>query len=184
MNLKLLLIPLLLLLRNSESIGFTNAEWNNPSHPGGSVWLKNEKNKPIVIASVFVKNDGFHIGNEIALKLGKRTFFFRAAKGSAGHWTRLIPQKGGKKIFLRAKDSLFASGFEYGNGLQAKKPKRKVAEEYVLDLKLVDAAGDSATVKISESSPKYIIKEAPNGADLGPGPEEWSPRASAPDIGD
>ncbi|HKP96977.1 MAG TPA: hypothetical protein VJ385_14600 [Fibrobacteria bacterium] len=177
MNLKLLLIPLFLLLRNSGSIEFSKSEWTNPSRPGSSVWLKNGKKKAVRIESVYVKNDGFRTGDEVALKLGRGTFFFTAGKGKAGQWTRLRPRKGEKKIRIRARDSLFAAGFEYGNRLKAKKAGKVLEEDYVLDLMLVDDTGDSAIVKISESAPKYIIEGALDGAALGGGREEWSLRA-------
>ena len=163
MNLKALLIPILFLLRESGSIDFSKTEWSNPSRPGSSVWLRNGKKTPMRIDAAYVRTDGFRTGDEVALKLGRGRFFYTAEKGSAGQWTRLKPVKGSKKIRVRAGDSLFATGFEYGTRLRAKKPDKVLEEEYVLDLKLVDDTGDSAIVTISESAPKYIIEGAPDG---------------------
>jgi hypothetical protein len=163
MNSKLFWIPLLILLRNSESLGVSSAEWNNPSQPGSSLWLKNGKKTAIRIESLFIRNDGFRSGDEVALKFGGGTFFYTAQKGKAGQWSRLVPFKGARKIRIRAEDSLMATGFEYGNRLKAKRPRKVLEEEYVLDLKLVDNTGDSSIVKVSESSTKYYINGTADG---------------------
>jgi hypothetical protein len=169
MNPKALLIPILVPLLNASALEFSRPEWNNPSKPGSSIWLKNGKGKPVRIESAYMKTDGFLTGDEVALKLGQGTYVFKAEKGKAGRWTRLKPVKGEKKIRIRGGDSLFAAGFEYGNRLKAKKPKKVVKEEYVLDLKLVDDTGDSAVVKVSEAPTRYIIEGAPDGASRGSG---------------
>jgi hypothetical protein len=170
MNLKLLLIPIFVFLHDSESVEFSQAEWINPSQPGSSLWLKNRKPRPVIVESAFVRNIGFQTSDEIALSVGPSRFFFKAGQGGQGQWIRLNP-KGKKKIRLRARDSLMVHGFEYGSRLNAKKQSKVLSEEYVLDLKLVDNAGDSSVVKISESAPKYYINGVPDGADPGPKPE-------------
>jgi hypothetical protein len=177
MNPKAFLIPLLLPLLNAGALEFSKPEWNNPSKPGSSIWLKNGKNKPVRIESAYMKTDGFLTGDEVALKLGRGTYFFKAEKGKPGQWARLKPTKGERKIRIRGGDSLFAAGFEYGNRLKAKKPKKVVKEEYVLDLKLVDDTGDSAVVKVSEAPTRYIIEGAPNGTSRGAGRMDWSRQA-------
>jgi hypothetical protein len=171
MNLKLLLIPVFILLRSSESIEFSQTDWTNPSQPGSSLWLKNGRAKPVIVESVFVRNIGFQTSDEIALSAGKTRYFFKAGKAKQGQWIRLDPKGKMKKIRLRARDSLMVHGFEYGSRLKAKKQSKVLSEEYVLDLKLVDNTGDSSIVKVSESAPKYYIHGNPDGTDSGPKPE-------------
>ncbi len=156
MNLKLFLIPMLLLLESSQSIEFSQAEWNNPSQAGSSLWLNNRKRKPVTIEAFYVRNKGFQISDEMALTIGPRKYFFVAEKVKRGQWTRLRP-KDKRKIRIKAKDSLMVNGFEYGSRLKAKKASKLLSEEYVLDLKLVDNTGDSSIVKVSESTTKYYI---------------------------
>jgi hypothetical protein len=171
MNLKLLLISVLILSRPSESLEFSKSEWTDPGQPGSSVWIKNEKPRSVRIESLFLRNDGFQTSEEVALSLGGKKYFFEAEKGKAGAWTRLIPAKGDRKIHLRANDSLLVTGFEYGTRLQAKKPRKALDEEYVLDLKWIDNGRDSAIVKVSQSAPTYIIQGAPEASTLTPKPE-------------
>ena len=175
MNLKLLLISVLFLTRYSQSLEFSKPEWIDPGQPGSSVWLKNGTTRPIRIESLFLRNDGFQASDEVALNLGRKKYFFAAEKGKAGQWARLVPKKGDGKIRLRAKDSLLVTGFEYGKRLKAKRSRKILAEEYVLDLKWIDNTGDSAVLKVSQSAPAYIIKGAPDGSQLGTG-TDWSPR--------
>ncbi|MDQ3000220.1 MAG: hypothetical protein M3Y08_02990 [Fibrobacterota bacterium] len=170
----MILISVLIPIGQSESLEFSRPEWTDPGQPGSSVWLKNETSNPIRIESLFLRNDGFQTSDEVALSLGRKKYFFAAEKGKAGKWTRLIPRKGDRKIRLRANDSLLVAGFEYGNRLKAKRPRKILAEEYVLDLKWIDNAGDSAVVKVSQSAPAYIIKEAPDGSTFAPMPERSS----------
>jgi hypothetical protein len=166
--LKLLLIPIVVLLHKSESVEFSQGEWTNPSQPGSSLWLKNGKPRPVVVDSLFVRNIGFQTSDEIALSAGKTRYFFKAGKGKQGQWIPLTSKGKMKKIRLRARDSLMVHGFEYGSRLRAKKQLKVLSEEYVLDLKLVDNAGDSSIVKVSESAPKYYIDGNPGGADSAP----------------
>jgi hypothetical protein len=141
---------------DSRALEFSQAEWNNPSQAGSSLWLKNRTRKPVTIKAIYVRDKGFKVADEIALTIGTRKYFFVAEKVKRGQWTRLRPRDK-KKIRLRAKDSVMVLGFEYGSRLKAKKQSRLVSEEYVLDLKLVDSAGDSSIVKVSESATKYYI---------------------------
>lgn len=181
MNLKSLSLPLLplifILLGQSAAVEFSKPEWTHPARTGSSIWLRNDGSKSVRIDSLFVRNDGIHTGKEVALKLGRRTYRYKAARGMAGQWARLTPVKGTRRIGIRAGDSLMVTHFEYGNHLRSKKPKKTLTEDYVLDLKLVDNGGDSAIVKISESAPRYIIHGAPDGAGIGSGMDEWSRRA-------
>lgn len=107
--------------------------------------------------SVYIRNDGFQNSGEVALNVNGVKYFFTAKSSKVGQWSRLIPEKGSKKIPIQANDSILVARFEYGKRLQLNRPKRNLVEDYVLDFRIMDNSGAYATVKISETAPRYII---------------------------
>ncbi|MDB5107012.1 MAG: hypothetical protein JWP91_4701 [Fibrobacteres bacterium] len=166
MHLNFLAIPMFLLLfLLSESLEFSKTEWDNPGQAGSSVWIRNDKAAPVRVEALFVRDNGIRKYDEVALRVGPAKYVYKVEKAGHGKWARLRPIGGGK-IRIRARDSLFVRGFEYGSRLQGKKAHKVLTQEYVLDLKLIDNTGDSCLVKVSESSSKYYIEGAAEWADL------------------
>lgn len=149
------------LLIQAQGLGaaeFTKAEWDNPSRPGSSIWIRNPGVMAVRIESFFVRDNGIHTYNEIALKAGPGKRYFKVSHPVHGQWARLTPVDGkAVKLRIRAKDSMLVQEFEYGNKLRAKKGKKVLAEQYVLDLKAIDNTGDSSVVKISQVADSYYI---------------------------
>jgi hypothetical protein len=168
MKFRWMLVPLLVCAHEARSLEFSKEEWDNPGQAGSSIWLRNEKAAPIRIESLFIRDNGIRKFDEVAMEMGTAKLSFAVEKGRHGHWARLVPS--GKKPFkirIGARDSLFVRGFQYGNRLKAKN-RKILAEEYVLDLKLVDNTGDSSVVKVSESASHYYIGGNAGWADSGP----------------
>lgn len=150
--------PVLVCMLDAQSLEFSKMEWDNPGRAGSAVWLKNDKAKPVRIEALFVRDNGIHKYNEVAMKAGAAKRYFKVTKPTYGQWARLTPVDGKVvKLRIRAKDSLLVQDFEYGNKLRAKKNKKVLADQYVLDLKVVDNTGDSSVVKISQTADSYYI---------------------------
>jgi hypothetical protein len=158
MKISWMLAPVLVCMLDAQSLEFSKTEWDNPGRAGSAVWLKNGKAQPVRIEALFVRDNGIHKYNEIALKAGAMKRYFKVTNPAHGQWARLTPVDGkAVKMRIRAKDSLLVQEFEYGNKLRAKKAKKVLADQYVLDLKAVDNAGDSSVVKISQTADSYYI---------------------------
>jgi hypothetical protein len=150
--------PVFLCMLDAQSLEFSRAEWDNPGLAGSSVWLRNDETRPVRIEALFVRDNGIHKYNEIALKAGSVKRYFKVTKPAHGQWARLTPVDGkAVKLRIRAKDSMLVQEFEYGNKLRVKKAKQILADQYVLDLKAIDNTGDSSVVKISQASDSYYI---------------------------
>lgn len=151
----ILLLLALIRIGAAENLEFSKPEWTDPKRTGSTVWLKNGKPRAISIKAMYVRNDGIRTGDELALKLGRQKNYFKVEAGAPGEWRRLLPD-GGRAIRMRARDSLLVHGFEYGSGLKARQ-KRRLAETFVVDLKVIDYKGDSCVVRVTETEPNYFI---------------------------
>lgn len=153
-----MLAPVLLCMLDAQSLEFSRTEWDNPGLAGSSVWLKNDETKAVRIEALFVRDNGIHKYNEIAMKAGTVKRYFKITNPVHGQWARLTPVDGkAVRLRIRPKDSLLIQDFEYGNKLRAKKGKKILADQYVLDLKVVGHTGDSSIVKISQTADNYYI---------------------------
>ena len=143
---------------DARSLEFSRTEWDNPGLAGSAVWLKNDGTKAVRIQALFVRDNGIRKYNEIAMKAGTVKRYFKVTNPAHSQWGRLTPVDG-KAVWLRIrpKDSLLIQDFEYGNRLRTKKNKKVLADQYVLDLKVVDNTGDSSVVKISQAAESYYI---------------------------
>ncbi|MEO6094645.1 MAG: hypothetical protein ABIW76_02850 [Fibrobacteria bacterium] len=147
----------LLCVQGSRAAEFSKAEWDNPAQSGSSIWIRNGKAAPVRIKRLYVRDNGIHRYGEIGIKAGKKKLFFKVDSAKQGKWVKLKTQAP-VVIRIRAKDSVLISGFQYGNRLRPRKKQAKhVAEQYVLDLKAIDDAGDSSVVKISQTGENYYI---------------------------
>lgn len=147
----------LLGVQGPRAAEFSKTEWDNPAQAGSSLWIKNGKAKPARLKLFYVRDNGIHRYGEIALEAGKKKLFFKVEDAKQGQWARLAPEAPAV-IRIRARDSLLISGFQYGNRLRPKKKQAKqLAEQYVLELKVIDNAGDSSVVKISQTGESYYI---------------------------
>jgi hypothetical protein len=147
--------------------GFSRAEWIEAGRAGSAVWIKNGMNQAVTLDALFVRTLGFQGFREVAFNAGPRRFRF-AVKGDArGHWARLAPMDG-RRIRVRARDSLMLSGFECGAHLRGGRDAKRAAEEFVLDLKVADSRGDTSLLKVMQMAPEYRIPEQPGMADSGP----------------
>lgn len=150
--------PVLVCMLEAQSLEFSKTEWDNPGRAGSSVWLKNDKANPVRIEALLVRDNGIRKYGEIAMKAGAAKRYFKVTKPVHGRWARLTPVDGkAVRLRIRAKDSLLIQDFEYGNRLRAKRNKKVLADQYVLDLKVVDNSGDSSVVKISQAADSYHI---------------------------
>jgi hypothetical protein len=157
-GLKAIAAALLIQAQGLAAAEFNKAEWDNPSQPGSCIWIKNPGAMPVRIESFFVRDNGIHTYNEIALKAGPGKRYFKVTHPVHGQWARLTPVDGKTvKLRIRAKDSMLVQEFEYGNKLRAKKGKKVLAEQYVLDLKAIANTGDTSVVKISQAADSYYI---------------------------
>jgi hypothetical protein len=147
--------------------GFSRPEWNNPGQAGSVIWIRNERAQAVTLDSLYVRNLGFEKYGEAALNAGRKRLYYSIARDARGRWARLI-RKGGSRIRIRGRDSLMLSGFECGARLKPGKGPKQAAEEFVLDLKVVDNLGDTASVKVTQSVPRYYIEDNPGVADSGP----------------
>ena len=95
---KLLLPTVVCLFKLAESLEFSQSEWLNPSRPGSSIYIRNDRAKPVRIISVYIRNDGFQNSGEVALNINGGKYFFTAKSSKVGEWSRLIPEKGAKKF--------------------------------------------------------------------------------------
>jgi hypothetical protein len=167
-TLRWLAAGLLLSMLGAQGAGFTKTEWDNPAQAGSSIWIKNDKAAAVRIERLYVRDNGIHRYNEIGLEAGKTKSFFKVGKAKQGQWAKLKPETPAI-IRIRAKDSVLVSGFQYGNRLQPKKKQAKhLADQYVLELKIIDNAGDSSVVKISQTGDSYYIGASGGWADSGP----------------
>jgi hypothetical protein len=141
-------------------VEFSQRDWSNPSQAGSAVWIKNPGNKAVRLDSLYVRTLGFQSFREAAFNAGPRRVWFTVAGDPRGHWVRLVPRNV-RRLRVRARDSLMITGFECGAGLRAGRGARKPAEEFVLDLKLVDDRGGRAQVKISQMTKTYSIGTPP-----------------------
>ena len=160
-------LPILLCLGLCGSAEFSRPEWINPGQAGSSVWIKNRRDHAIALDTLYLRNIGFQSYGEVALNAGTRRAYYAVEKNRQGKWARLIP-KPGKRIWVRAHDSLMLSDFECGSRLLPGKKAKQAAEDFTLDLKLIDNWGDSAKVKLSQMVPRYYIQDNPGVADSGP----------------
>jgi hypothetical protein len=143
---------------DAQSLEFSRTEWDNPGLAGSAVWLKNDEAKPVRIEAFFVRDNGIRKYSEIALKAGTVKRYFKVTNPAHGQWGRLTPVDGkAVRLRIRPKDSLLIQDFEYGSKLRTKKNKKVLADQYVLDLKVVDNTGDSSVVKISQVADSYYI---------------------------
>jgi hypothetical protein len=160
----------LLCVQGPGAAEFSRTEWDNPAQAGSSVWIRNGKAKPVRIERLYVRDNGIQRYGEIGLEAGKKKLFLKVDDAKQGQWARLRPEAPAA-IRIRAKDSVLISGFQYGNRLRPKKKQAKhLADQYVLELKIVDNAGDSSVVKISQTGESYYIGAASGWN--GTGPEE------------
>ena len=158
MKISWMLAPVLLCALESRSLEFSRTEWDNPGLAGSAVWLKNGDTRPVRIEALFVRDNGIRKYDEIAMKAGAEKRYFKVTNPAHGQWARLTPVDGkAVRLRIRPKDSLLVHDFEYGNKLRAKKGKKVLAEQYVLDLKVVGKTGDSSVVKISQAADSYYI---------------------------
>jgi hypothetical protein len=164
---KALAAALCLCLLPAYPAEFSRPEWTNPGQAGSALWIKNDRPKAVALDTLYVRNLGFESYGEVALNAGRKRIYYSIAQDARGRWARLI-QKGGRRVWVRARDSLMLSGFECGARLKPGKGARRAAEEFVLDLKVVDNWGDSARVKVVQSAPRYYIEDNPGMADSGP----------------
>jgi hypothetical protein len=156
-TLRWLAAGVLLCLQGPRAAEFSKTEWDNPAQAGSSIWIKNDKARPVRIERLYVRDNGIHRYGEIAMEAGKKKLFFTVDDAKQGQWAKL-KSKAPVVIRIRAKDSVLVSGFQYGNRLRPKKKQAKQqADQYVLDLKVIDNAGDSSVVKISQTGESYYI---------------------------
>jgi hypothetical protein len=159
----------LLCVQGPRAAEFSRTEWDNPAQAGSSIWIRNGKARPVRIERLFVRDNGIHRYGEIAMQAGGKKLFFKVDSAKQGRWAKLKP-KAPVVIRIRAKDSVLISGFQYGNRLRPKKKQVKnPADQYVLELKVIDNAGDSSIVKISQTGESYYIGAASGWPDSGPG---------------
>ena len=138
-------------------VELSQRDWTNPSQAGSAVWIKNPRTRAVTLDSLYVRTLGFQSFREVAFNAGPRRVWFTVAGDPRGHWVRLVPRDA-RRLRVRARDSLMITGFECGAGLRAGRGPRKPAEEFVLDLKLVDNRGERAQVKISQMTKTYSIE--------------------------
>ncbi|MBW8889907.1 MAG: hypothetical protein JF616_19275 [Fibrobacteres bacterium] len=143
---------------SASSAEFSRSDWSNPAQAGSAVWIKNRLARAVTLDSLYVRTLGFRGFGEVAFNAGRRRVCFTLHGDPRGHWARLIP-KDRRRIRVRARDSLMITGFECGSRLQAGQDAKRAAEEFVLDLKLVDDRGGRSEVKISQLAPSYPIKD-------------------------
>lgn len=150
--------PVLVCMLEAQSLEFSRTEWDNPGLAGSALWLKNGDAEPVRIEALFVRDNGIRKYGEIAMKAGSAKRYFKVTNPAHGRWARLTPVDGkAVRLRIRPKDSLLIQDFEYGNKLRAKQGKKDLAEQYVLDLKVVVHGGDSSIVKISQTADNYYI---------------------------
>lgn len=158
----------LLCVQGPLAVEFSKTEWDNPAQAGSSIWIRNDKAAPVRIERLYVRDNGIHRYGEIGMEAGKKKLFFKVDKAKQGEWAKLKPEAP-VAIRIRAKDSVLVSGFQYGSRLRPKKKQAKhLADQYVLELKVIDNAGDSSVVKISQTGESYYIGAAGGWADSGP----------------
>jgi hypothetical protein len=160
---------LLLCVQGLGAAEFSRSEWDNPAQAGSSIWIRNDKAKPVRIERLFLRENGIHRYVEIGMEAGGKKLFFKADGAKQGQWFKL-ESEAPAVIRIRAKDSVLISGFRYGNRLRPKKKQAKhLADQYVLELKIIDNAGDSSVVKISQTGESYYIGAASGWDRPGPG---------------
>lgn len=152
----------------ASSAELSRSDWSNPAQAGNALWIKNRRARAVTLDSLYVRTLGFRGFEEVAFNAGPRRFYFTVRGNPRGHWARLVP-KDRRRIRVRARDSLMITGFECGAHLRAASGARQAAEEYVLDLKLVDDRGERSQVKISQLTPSYPIRENPESEGKAPG---------------
>jgi hypothetical protein len=143
----------------SASAEFSRTEWPNPAQAGNALWIRNRRARIMTIDTLYVRTSGFQGFGEVAFNAGPRRVYFALRGDPRGHWARLIP-KDGRRLRVRARDSLMLTGFECGEHLRAAREARRPAETFVLDLKIVDHRGGRAQVKIIQEAPNYRIRDA------------------------
>jgi hypothetical protein len=144
----------------ASSAELSRSDWSNPAQAGSVLWIKNRWTRAITLDSLYVRTLGFRGFEEVAFNAGPRRLYFTVRGNPCGHWARLVPRDR-RRLRVRARDSLMITGFECGAHLRAKPGAKQAAEEFVLDLKLVDGRGKRSQVKISQLTPTYPIRENP-----------------------
>jgi len=151
-----------------SSAEFSRSDWSNPAQAGSALWIKNLRSRAVTLDSLYVRTLGFRGFSEVAFSVGPRRICFTVRGDPRGHWARLVP-KDGRRLRVRARDSLMITGFECGARLRAAQGARQAAEEFVLDLKLVDNRGKRSQVKIIQLTPSYPIGDTPEVVGMDPG---------------
>ncbi len=158
---------LLLGIESAGSAEFSQLEWANPGQAGSSLWIRNPRDHAVALDTLYLRNLGFQSYREVALNAGTRRVVYSVEKNRAGKWARLIPQPG-KRLWVRARDSLMLTGLECGSRLATGPKAKQAAEDFVVELKLIDNWGDSAKVKATQLATRYYIQDNPGMADSGP----------------
>lgn len=159
-----LLLSLSLLGASADAARFSRSEWIDAGQPGRAVWIKNAGPRPVTLEAFSVRTLGFQGFGEVAFNAGPRRAYFTVQGDARGRWARLVPREG-RRILVRAHDSLMLSGFECGARLRAGPEGKRAAEEFVLDLRVRDSRGDTSQIKVVQLAPQYRIPEEPGVAD-------------------
>jgi hypothetical protein len=167
------LVVILLLLGASGAADFSRKEWDDPGRSGSSLWIRNGRGRMVALDAFYVRTSGLRTYREVALNAGTRRLHFTAAGDSQGGWVRLVPRSP-RRVWVRARDSLMLSRFECGRGLVPGKGPRRAAEEFALDLKVVDNWGDTSVVRLFQMEPRYDISESPKQGGPGSASAAWS----------
>lgn len=152
----------------------SHREWINPSREGSGIWLRNRQAWPLKVEALRIRNTGLITFDLVTMKAGTRLHVFRVGQGK-GKWLPLTPV-GKRGIKVAARDSLLISGFALADSTA--RPSGTAGTEasalsayashaaYSLDLKLVDNAGETCRVRITETAPDYSIPGAAGMAEV------------------
>ena len=165
-------LAFLLLLGASGAAEFSRTEWEDPGRPGSSVWIRNGRGRMVALDAFYIRTSGLRSYREVALTAGSRRLHFTAAGDSRGRWVRLVPRSP-RRVWVRARDSLMLSRFECGLGLHPGKGPGRAAEEFALELKVVDNWGDSSVVRLFQMEPRYDISDSPGKGAPGAATAAW-----------
>jgi hypothetical protein len=158
------LLSLSLLAASAGAAKFSRSEWIDAGRPGQSIWIRNGGARAVTLEAFSVRTLGFQGFGEVAFNAGPRRAYFSVQGDARGRWARLVPRDG-RRIRVRAHDSLMLSGFECGARLRAAQEGKRAAEEFVLDLKVTDSRGDTSQVKVIQLAPQYRIQDEAGVAD-------------------